>query len=315
MKRSDLKNEARVIGEIKDKEIIRKNEGKEDESIRINLKVRVSEVEEHDVSFFAYKYTKNSKDERLKTNPVSKLFEGYETMAKEYKFISDEKGDGTGEKVDIKGALDKNMYVGKDGKLKEPIKISGKFCSRIKDESKYTPCAVFSIHMHITKMDDEAKDVTGEYTKVTGMVLGYNKEDEIEFRIYNPKVRKGFDKVFAEGDSALFKGNIINRPDEAQVESTDDDDAGWGEEMEVEADSATIMRRYLEILTGDKKPMDTDDEDHPLNEDKVKKYKKNIAKRKADTIAKHEEEQKSGNKGGKDIDPNKGEEDIEDIPF
>lgn len=318
MKREDLKNEVRVIGELLNKVVTRRNEGTANETISLELTVRTSEVEEHVVSFFAYKYTsKDEKGNRVKDeSKISKLFTGYETVANEYKFIADENGDKTGELVDIKGSLSKNRYVDKSDKYKEFDKIKGTFCSRVTDVSKYKPCAVWNAHMYITKVDEEMSDKTGEYTKVMGMVLDYS-EEEFEFRIYNEKTRRQFGKKFDAKDSTRFEGNIVNRPDEAvEVEEEDDDDV-FGEKMEVSASgSGTIRRRYLEIITGDGRIMDTDDEEHPLNEDKIKDYKQNIAKKKADTIAKHEEKQKQSNKTANNIDPNVGvEDDMDDIPF
>lgn len=321
MKREALKNEVKIIGEIVNKTVRRNNEGKDNETISVELLVRTGETEEHTVQFFAFKHTKDKDGNRSKNNDISKLYSGYETMAKEYKFIADENGDGTGEKVEIKGKITKDYYVGKDEKPHEIQKISGKFCSRVTDMNKYKPCAVFTAHVHIMKMQEDVKDVTGEYVKITGMLVDDFTENEIEFRLYNPKVIKGFCKVYSEDDSAVFKGNIVNRPDEAEVE-TDDEEEGWGVEMEVEADTSTIRRRYLEILKGDPKPLDVDedDEEHPLSKVNIKKYKKNIAKRKSDAIARYEEKQKSSGAKG-NIDPNTGKslgdvvDDLEDIPF
>lgn len=317
MKREDLKNDVRIIGELVNKEVRRNNEGTAQETISLELTVRTSEVEEHQVSFFAYKYGKDQEGNRVKKeDKISKLYTGYDTVAKEYKFIADENGDKTGELVDIKGSLAKNRYVDKSEQLKEFDKIKGTFCSRVKDVTKYKPCAVWSAHMYITKVDEEVSDSTGEYTRVMGMVVDY-LEEEFEFRIYNEKTRKQFNKRFDPKDSTRFEGNIVNRPDEAVEVEVEEDDDIFGEKMEVSASgSGTIRRRYLEIITGDGKIMDTDDEEHPLNEDNIKKYKKNIAKRKSDTIAKHEEKQKEANKNSNPVDPNAGvEDDMDDIPF
>lgn len=316
MKITDLKNDVKIVGELVSKEVRRNKVGTVDEQISMDLTVRVSPEEEHVVSFFAFKYGKNKDGNReINKDKLSKLFTGYETVDKEFKTMSDENGDGTGELVDIKGSLAKNMYVGKDGELKEFVKIKGTFCSRVKDVAKYKPCAVWVAHMHITKMDEEVVDKTGEYTKIMGMLANNYSEDEFEFRIYSSKTRTGFSKVFDKGDSAKLEGRIVNRPDEAVVVVEDEED-GWGEDLEASADSgSTIRRRYLEIVRGDTRPMDTDDEEHPLNEEKIKEYKKNITKRKSDVIARHEEKQKEeGNT--KKLDPNKGvgAED-EEIPF
>lgn len=317
MKREALKNEVKIIGEIVNKTVRRNNEGKDDETISVELLVRTAETEEHTVQFFAFKHTKDKDGNRTKKNDVSKLYLGYETVAKEYKFIADEKGDGTGEKVEIKGKITKDYYVGKDEKVHEVQKISGKFCSRVTDMNKYKPCAVFTAHVHILKMEEDVKDVTGEYVKITGMLVDDYSENEIEFRLYNPKVIKGFCKVYGEDDSAVFKGNIVNRPDEAEVE-TEEEDEGWGVEMEVEADTSTIRRRYFEILKGDPKPLDVDedDEDHPLSKINMKKYKKNITKKKSDAVARHEKKQKESGNTAK-VDPNKGTSvaDEDEIPF
>ena len=318
MKREDLKNNVKIVGELVNKEVKRMNEGKADEAISLELTVRTSEIEEHQVSFYAYKYT--SKDDKgnrvINKDKISKLFTGYETVANEFKYIAQEEkdgGDGTGELVDIKGELAKNKYVDKQDQFKEFEKIKGTFCSRVKDVSKYKPCAVWEAHMHITDMQEDKSDKTGQFVLVKGMVVGYS-EEEFDFRIYSEKAKAGFTKIFDKGDSARLEGRIVNRPDEA-VEVETDEEEGWGDDLEASASSNTIRRRYLEIVKGDTKPMDTDDEDHPLNEDKIKEYKKNIAKRKSDVIAKHEKKKKEQGNEPK-IDPNKGVEvDDEDIPF
>lgn len=313
MKRENLHNNVRLMGELVSKNVHRRNENTADETLSLEVVVRTGESEEHVVSYFAYKYGKGADGKRvINKDKISKLFTGYETVVNEFKTMEDSE-DGKGEIVDIKGELSKNRYVDKNsGQLKEFDKIKGVFCSRVKDMSKYTPCAVWDAHMHITKIKEDVKDNTGEYVVVTGMIVGYT-EEEYDFRIYSEKTRKGFLKKFDEHDSAKFEGRIVNRPDEAvSVEEVDEDD-NWGEEMEVSASGNTIRRRYLEIVTGDKKPMDTDDEDHPLNEDKIKGYRQNIKTRRADTMSKFEKDNKEKNNAPK-IDPNKIDDD-EVIPF
>lgn len=305
MKRENLVNTVKLVGELVSKQVRRLNEGTADETLSLEVVVRTGKTEEHTVSFFSYKYGKSESGKREKRyDKISKLFQGYETVIKEFKAMDDENGDGTGEKIEIKGSLSKNMYVDKSEQLKEFMKIKGNFCSRVKDVSKYTPCAVWSAHIYITNVEEEIKDVTGEYTRVKGIVVDY-VEDEFEFRIYHPKVIEGFSRIYSEGDAALFKGYAVNRPD----------DDSFGVDMDVEADSSnTIRRRYLEIVKGDSRPMDNDDEEHPLSDENIAKYKKNINNRKSDIIAKHEKKQKNDKNTNK-IDPNAGVDDLMDIPF
>lgn len=315
MERKNLVNTVKLVGELVSKQVRRSNEGTADETLSLEVVVRTGETEEHTVSFFSYKYGKNESGRREKRDDkISKLFQGYETVVREFKAMDDENGDGTGEKIEIKGSLSKNMYVDKSEQLKEFMKIKGTFCSRVKDVSKYTPCAVWSAHIYITNVEEEIKDVTGEYTRVKGIVVDY-VEDEFEFRIYHPNVVKGFSRIYSEGDAALFKGYIVNRPDEAEKVEDEVDDDSFGIDMDVEADSSnTIRRRYLEIVKGDSRPMDNDDEEHPLSDENIAKYKKNINNRKSDIIAKHEEKQKNDKNTNK-IDPNAGVDDLMDIPF
>ena len=89
MKRENLKNEVTIKGNLISKRVSRANVGKNDESINLTLVVRVNDIDEHEVNLFSYKYNMNENKERLSTNPVSKMFEGYETIANEYKsFLS-----------------------------------------------------------------------------------------------------------------------------------------------------------------------------------------------------------------------------------
>lgn len=311
MKREELKNNVKIVGELVNKEVRRNNVGTAEETIALELIVRISEIEEHTVSFFAYKYGKNAEGKReINSEKISKLFAGYDTVANSYKYIAQENGDGTGDILEIRGSLSKNMYVDKQGQLKEFTKIKGIFCSRVKDPSTAKPLAVWEAHMYMTDIKEDMSDKTGEYVLVKGIVVDY-LEDEFEFRIYGERARKGFVKAFDKGDSARLEGRIVNRPDEA-VEVVSDDE-GWGEELEGSASSNTIRRRYLEIVKGDTKPMDTDDEEHPLSDENIKIYRKNISNRKSDIIARAEQKQQEEAKSNK-VDPNKGV-DMDFIPF
>lgn len=305
MKREDLKNNVRIVGELINKEVRRNNVDTANETIALELTVRVSEVEQHQVFFFAYKYGKNQDGIRVKdSNKISKLYMGYDTVANEYRYKADENGEGFGEVVDIKGSLAKNMYVDKQGAIKEIVKIKGIFCSRTKGKSESDYGTVWEAHVHITDMKEDATDKTGEYVLVKGMVVGYT-EEEFEFRIYREKAKVGFVKRFDIGDSLRLVGELVNRPDEVEVETETDTEEGWGEEVSLSASSNTIIRKYLEIVSGDTSAMDTDDEEHPLNIENIKQYRKNINRKKQDLLTEYEEKQKE----------EKNSFDFDDIPF
>lgn len=317
MKREDLKNNVRIVGELIEKEVRRNKVGTEDETISLDVLVRVSDVEEHRVSFFAYKYTKNKEGKReINKDKISKLFTGYETIEREFVALSDKENQNErGELVEIKGSLSKNIYVDKFDQLREFVGIKGTFCSRVKEE-KYNPLALWEAHVHITDIkENQNADKTGEYTLVKGIVVDYI-ENEFEFRIYREKVNKGFLRIFTEGDSVKLDGNIVNRLDEA-VAVDDNEEGGWGDEMEETASVDTVRRKYLEIITGANRPLDTDDEDHPLNEEKIKEYKRNIKERKSDIVSKHEADKLKEKESKRNIDPNVGTNDFdeEEIPF
>ena len=296
MKRENLKNTVTIVGDLISKRVSRANVGKNDESISLTLTVRTGGKDEHEVNLFSYKYNMNENKERLSTNPVSKMFEGYETIANEYKsFLSvlvedrEEKAriEGTEtDRVEIKGNLSVNRYVNREGKVIETAQIRGRFCTRIANDGS-NDGASWGCHMNL-KSITEKSDITGEYTLIKGIVVDYT-EDEYEFRIYKDNIRKGFDSVFDEGESAYFEGNIVNRVDTA-VEETQNE-SSWGEETQVSVQRKTITRRYLEMMRGDSYAMDTDDEEHPFSEVNVRKYTANIKEKRDKKLEEHKAKQ------------------------
>ncbi len=295
MKREQLKNNIVIVGELTEKKIVRSNVGKPNESISLTLTVKTGEYEEHTISFFSYKYNMNENRERLTSNTVSKLFLGYETVANEFKAyltvnIVDKKEQPKivgeeAELVEITGNLRMNRYVNKEGKLVELPQLNGRFCSRLKNtDSKFG--ASWDCHIFLREIMDK-EDVTGEYTLIKGVVVDYT-EEEYEFRIYNDKIKKVFNEKFSEKEAANFMGKIVNRVEVVEEQSDEEDE--WGV-LDVPVRKVTTHRRYFELVRGDSKPMDIEDEDHPLSIENIRKYRNNIKEKQNATMKKYEEAQ------------------------
>ena len=296
MKREDLKNKILVVGELSEKRIVRSNVGTANESISLTLTVKTNECESHEISFFSYKYTMNENKERLTANNVSKMFTGYETVANEYKAYltttvinKEEQPKIVGEEaeiVEVTGSLRVNRYVNKEGKLIEVPQLNGRFCSRPKGKVEKFG-ASWDCHIFIREIT-EKEDVTGEYILVKGIVVDYT-EEEYEFRIYNDKVKKAFTSIYSEKEAANFEGRIVNSVEVSNNQEQEEEDI-WGA-LDVPVRKSTIHRRYFELLRGEAKPLDTDDEEHPLSIENAKKYRKNIKEKQEAIIKKHKETQ------------------------
>ena len=298
MKREQLRNNILVIGELTEKKVVRSNVGTANESISLTLTVKTNEYETHTVNFFSYKYNMNENKERLTTNNVSKMYLGYETVANEYNaFLTtnvinkEEQPKITCEQaelVEITGSLRMNRYVNKEGKLVELPQLNGRFCSRLKNANSNFG-ATWDCHVFIREITDR-EDITGSYTLIKGIVVDYT-EEEYEFRIYNDKVRNTFSKKFSEKEAANFMGKIINRVE--VVEEQVDEEDEWGV-LDVTTRKATTVKKYFELVRGDSRAMDTDDEEHPLSIENAREYRKNI-KAKQDAIRKQHQEAQSKN--------------------
>lgn len=299
MKREQLRNNILVIGELTEKKVVRSNVGTANESISLTLTVKTNEYETHTVNFFSYKYNMNENKERLTTNNVSKMYLGYETVANEYNaFLTtnvinkEEQPKITCEQaelVEITGSLRMNRYVNKEGKLVELPQLNGRFCSRLKNANSNFG-ATWDCHVFIREITDR-EDITGSYTLIKGIVVDYT-EEEYEFRIYNDKVRNTFSKKFSEKEAANFMGKIINRVE--VVEEQVDEEDEWGV-LDVTTRKATTVKKYFELVRGDSRAMDTDDEEHPLSIENAREYRKNIKAKQDAILKKHQEAQSKNN--------------------
>lgn len=311
MKREQLRNNILVIGELTEKKVVRSNVGTNDESISLTLTVKTSEHEAHTINFFSYKYNMNENKQRLTSNNVSKMYLGYDTVANEYNAYlttnvinKEEQPKLTGETaelVEITGNLRMNRYVNKEGKLVEIPQLNGRFCSRLKNaDSKFG--ATWDCHMFIREISDK-EDVTGAYTLVKGIVVDYT-EEEYEFRIYNDKIRNTFNAKYSEKEAANFMGKIVNRVEVAEEQSDEEDE--WGT-LDVTTRKVTTHKRYFELVRGDSRAMDTDDEEHPLSIENARVYRKNIKAKQEAMMKKYQETQSKNDFGVIGLD--------EDVPF
>ena len=295
LKREQLRNNILVIGELTEKKVVRSNVGTNDEAISLTLTVKTSEYEAHTISFFSYKYNMNESKQRLTSNNVSKMYLGYDTVANEYNAYltttvinKEEQPKVTNDKaelVEITGNLRMNRYVNKEGKLIEIPQLNGRFCSRLKDTSSNFG-ATWDCHMFIREISDK-EDITGSYTLIKGIVVDYT-EEEYEFRIYSDKVRNTFNSKYSEREAANFMGKIVNRVEVAEEQSNEE--AEWGT-LDVTTRKVTTQKRYFELTRGDSKPMDTDDEEHPLSIENARVYRKNIKAKQEAIMKKHQEAQ------------------------
>lgn len=188
------KNRVHIEGILAEKEVVVK-----DDSIRINLVVKIDEGIEIPVLMYSKKF-KNDGTE-------NGIYKSLETVANEYVTLADAKEGVEADKVRItSGQLSHNIYKTRDGRLVKDVNIRTNFINRVKEKEKipYNPKAEFTIQGIV----DGIKDVINEdgdvvEKKVTLLVPVYG--GNLQLMTFSMCIPEGMEYL----EDNVFKGTYI----------------------------------------------------------------------------------------------------------
>lgn len=293
-----LRNNFYVAGELKSKtsEIRQGNNGT---YLTMKLVIKTASNEEHTVEFFENKTTRSGN--------TSKVFEKLYVFHNSNTPTIAENGEGI--KLEVSGQLNRNHYVGKDGALKHITKLQGKFITTYTEAEgnlgDYKPRAEWIAHVYINNVLENT-DLTGEYTKIDGVINTYGQGENVEIydmRIYDNNLASQMLNIYDVESAGLLNGLIVNKVEASQVE---DEDAGFGDVKS----TSTVRHSYLTI-TGGKRPLINDDDEHILSPEQIGKclIKLNEKLKIVESDARNKSAQQTQAQTGFDI------ADGEDLPF
>jgi hypothetical protein len=176
------------------------------DAITGDIVVTTGENAVHTVDVFAYKLTKDGKD--------NSVYKGLCTVMNEYKSIA-KYGKEEADKVRISGAkLVGNDYYNPAGELKSIIKINTNFVNRLKAGEEYNPKAEFEVEIFIHKLTDEVDKKTGDLTGrkiISGLVPVYDgKVIPMEFIVADKELVAAVDSMYEIGQTVKVYGDLIN---------------------------------------------------------------------------------------------------------
>lgn len=188
------KNRVHIEGILAEKEVVVK-----DDSIRINLVVKIDEGIEIPVLMYSKKF-KNDGTE-------NGIYKSLETVANEYVTLADAKEGVEADKVRItSGQLSHNIYKTRDGRLVKDVNIRTNFINRVKEKDKipYNPKAEFTVQGIV----DGIKDVINEdgdvvEKKVTLLVPVYG--GNLQLMTFSMCIPEGMEYL----EDNVFKGTYI----------------------------------------------------------------------------------------------------------
>lgn len=188
------KNRVHIEGILAEKDVVVK-----DDSIRINLVVKIDEGIEIPVLMYSKKF-KNDGTE-------NGIYKSLETVANEYVTLADAKEGVEADKVRItSGQLSHNIYKTRDGRLVKDINIRTNFINRVKEKDKipYNPKAEFTVQGIV----DGIKDVINEdgdvvEKKVTLLVPVYG--GNLQLMTFSMCIPEGMEYL----EDNVFKGTYI----------------------------------------------------------------------------------------------------------
>lgn len=188
------KNRVHIEGILAEKDVVVK-----DDSIRINLVVKIDEGIEIPVLMYSKKF-KNDGTE-------NGIYKSLETVANEYVTLADAKEGVEADKVRItSGQLSHNIYKIRDGRLVKDINIRTNFINRVKEKDKipYNPKAEFTVQGIV----DGIKDVINEdgdvvEKKVTLLVPVYG--GNLQLMTFSMCIPEGMEYL----EDNVFKGTYI----------------------------------------------------------------------------------------------------------
>lgn len=235
----ECKNQAVVIGMLKDKEVKydKTKDGTNTDTISIKLTIVTNETLANG------KNRLHENQIRLWAKKTSKLFSSYQTIANEYKTMKD-----WGEKADIievRGSFELNEYA-KDGELRQFNNIRGVFVNRIENKEVIQEVGAL-VECVITGISDEMKDgkMTGR-KKVNLMSVGYNSRIHEYQDVYvESELANDFANMFKVGSCAELALKINNYS--VEVESEQPKQAfGFGTGLNTQF--STIKNYFNEVI-------------------------------------------------------------------
>lgn len=188
------KNRVHIEGILAEKEVVVK-----DDSIRINLVVKIDEGVEIPVLMYSKKF-KNDGTE-------NGIYKSLETVANEYVTLADAKEGVEADKVRItSGQLSHNIFKTRDGRLVKDVNIRTNFINRVKEKDRipYNPKAEFTVQGIVDKMKDvinEDGDVIEK--KVTLLVPVYG--GNLQLMTFSMCIPEGITYL----EDNVFKGTYI----------------------------------------------------------------------------------------------------------
>ena len=229
---------------------------------KVDLWLKVSENEIHNVSFMQMKYNVDKTTNQQVLNP---RYTALQTIANEYLSLEDCKNQGlditNADVVSVSGNLDVDNYVSKaTGEVVSTTKIKGFNASRVDNKENAEMKAEFRVHGMLKKkmeLYNQNGDLDG--VKISLAVPMYNKVEMMDFVIRD---EQGCDWIMTETEvevnTALFVGGrAVNEAITVEVEAT----SGWGAKV---SRAKTTYKNELEI-TGVELMEEIEDETHPLS--------------------------------------------------
>lgn len=176
------------------------------DAITGEIVVTTGENAVHTIDVFAYKITKESKE--------NSVYKGLCTVMNEYKSIA-KYGKDEADKVRISGAkLVVNDYYNPAGELKSIVKISTNFVNRLKAGEEFNPKAEFEIEAFIHKITDELDKKSNELTGrkiISGLVPIYDgKVVPMEFIVADKELITAVNSMYEVGQTIKIYGDLIN---------------------------------------------------------------------------------------------------------
>ncbi len=259
--------------------------GKTEDAIRGNIKVRVDVSEEQILEIPVQVFTKKLTNSGSK-NPS---YESLEKVMKEFVSIA-AGGIDKADRIRIsKARIDMNEYYSEDGRLISYPRIVANFINKISDLSKFKPKAEFNIDFMVAQLQDEVDNEgieTGRL-KIMGIVPKYGgKVDIVPFYTNLPDAISAIKTNWTENDSVVATGKVnFTSKVETIVENL-----GFGEPIEK---TKTTSISELVITGGSPEPLsgdfafDLDEIKTALAERKARlESSKNKQKKKVDTTEK-----------------------------
>lgn len=206
-----------------------------------NLILRTADGSEHQVDYYANKFTNEGKE--------SSLYKGLVTIYEESKSLENVENPNEADVIRIGGAefSVNDFKAPKDGTLQTSLKIRAKFANRLSEKEKeITPkVATFEISGVLSKMEDEIVrgNPTGDGVVVID-VIGYNSTViPVKCKISKDKKDGFVNAGFYVGGTAKLSGEVIN----TTINDTITESQVFGEDL---VKTVSFTRKFIDIKGG-----------------------------------------------------------------